>query len=68
MLNDGLGGQRYIFKPEIKDKKCKHKWTKLTNKGKGSSWFFFISNKIEVEFDYLYCEKCGSTAGEEIRQ
>ena len=51
-----------IFKPEIKNKNCKHTWKKLKTKASGGGFF----SKIEVEFEYLFCPKCKSTAGDPI--
>ncbi len=49
---------KVIFEPNIKNKRCKHKWTKLTTRA--SSLF------VNLEFDYLICEKCSSTNGDVI--
>ena len=52
-----------IFKPEIKDKNCKHKWTKLNHKCERKAP---LVGSIKIEFDFLFCEKCGSTNGEPV--
>jgi len=50
-----------IFKPDIKDDKCKHKWQKLTMKAQGG-----IFGGRKLEYEYLFCTKCNSVTGDEI--
>ena len=57
----------YVFKSEIKNKKCKHKWQKLKSTVKINNWFLNERNKIEIEYEYLFCPKCGSKVGDDIK-
>lgn len=60
----GMASQKHvIFKPEIKDGKCRHDWKTLNYKSESGG---FLSSSSKLEFEYLFCPKCNSTAGEEV--
>lgn len=56
------GSRRCIFKPDIKDKKCKHQWEKMKTKMEVGG---IISKKM-IEHEYLFCPKCTSVTGDEL--
>jgi hypothetical protein len=65
-----ISEKEYLWEPSMKDPKCEHDWRTLNFRFKAEvgslSALFSDVKALEIEYDFLYCPKCGSTGGEAI--
>ncbi len=59
-----LTEDRYVFKSELKSKKCKHEWVMLSASMERGG---FLSSGTKVKVEYLYCPKCDSKVGDDVK-